>query len=304
MQTWQGRGKLFYPGNIGEPEVPQQFKLGGKWYLLASLLAQNVGKPSYWVSDAAVGSWTTPTPDSLDGGHVRAANVGFSEDRILLFGWIPLTENTWGGHIAFPREVYPLADGRLGTRLAAEISESVRGDILFPDPQVTPIPTPAAAWVLDGQSAEFDGSESYGQVEFAPLSGDSSRFDVEFGVALGSARLAGLRLDSADGTAGTDIILDRADLKLHIKDKAAGAADYAALGPFPETWFSEPHHFRVIAESDIVELFVDDTYSLAARLGTALRAGSRVMVFAYEGDSRFNGIAIYRLKTRADLSLA
>ncbi len=310
LRTWQGRGKLFYPGNIGEPEVPQQFKLGDQWYLLASILGQNVGKPSYWVSDMATGPWAAQTPDSLDGAHVRAANVGFAPDRILLFGWIPLTENTWGGHIAFPREVYALADGRLGTRLAAEIGTSVRGEKLFPAPQVRSIPTPAAAWSLDGQSAAFDGSESYGQVEFTPLSGanlpgDASRFDLEFDVLLDRARLAGARLDSSDGTVGTDIILDRADLRLHIKDKTGGASDDAALGPLPEAWFSGVHHFRVIVEGNIVELFVDDTYSLAARLSDrrGLRAGTTVMLFAYEGSSRFDEIAIYRLKSRADLKL-
>ncbi len=129
LQHWEGRGDLHFTGTTREPEVPQVFKIGETWVLLASIhTGVEVGKPSYWTSDSPTGPWTAHLPDSLDGGDLAAANVGFDGERWLLMGWIPLTTTaahgryTWGGHLAFPREVILMDDGSLGTRLEPGIS--------------------------------------------------------------------------------------------------------------------------------------------------------------------------------------
>jgi beta-fructofuranosidase len=138
LQHWERRGDLFFTGKMREPECPQVFCIGSKWYLLASIhTGTEVGKPSYWMSNHPAGPWSVGLPDSLDGSNLAAANVSFDGRRWLLLGWIPLTTTsahghyTWGGYLAFPREIIQFADGRLGTQLDPGISTAIRGELLF-----------------------------------------------------------------------------------------------------------------------------------------------------------------------------
>jgi sucrose-6-phosphate hydrolase SacC (GH32 family) len=37
LKTWTDHGAVIYPGDMGPPECPQMFTLGGRWYALASI---------------------------------------------------------------------------------------------------------------------------------------------------------------------------------------------------------------------------------------------------------------------------
>ena len=129
LKQWQDHGPIIHPGDIGEPECPQMFHLGGRWYLLASIYDRAVGKPDYWVSKSILGPWSRRPAGALDGKDLCAAQVAFNDEIPLLFGWIPLLparpgKQTWGGHLALPREVYALPDGMLRTRLAERVAKA------------------------------------------------------------------------------------------------------------------------------------------------------------------------------------
>ena len=129
LKQWTDHGAILDPGNIGEPECPQMFRLGSKWYLLASVYDRAVGKPVYWIGENPFGPWGEHGPYPLDGKDLCAAQIGFDGDTPILFGWIPRTParpgaQTWGGHLALPREVISMSDGTLGTRLPAKLREA------------------------------------------------------------------------------------------------------------------------------------------------------------------------------------
>jgi hypothetical protein len=129
LKQWKDRGPILDPGTIGEPECPQMFALGGRWYLLASIYRGAVGQPVYWSSSSPLGPWKSEPDGVLDGKDLCAAQIAFDGETPILFGWIPLQparpgKQTWGGHLALAREVHVLPDGKLGTRLAAKLAKT------------------------------------------------------------------------------------------------------------------------------------------------------------------------------------
>lgn len=129
LKQWKDHGPILDPGTIGEPECPQMFQLGGRWYLLASIYDRAVGRPVYWSSASPLGPWKHEPAGVLDGKDLCAAQIAFDGETPVLFGWIPLTparpgKQHWGGHLALPREVHVLPDGKLGTRLPAKLAKT------------------------------------------------------------------------------------------------------------------------------------------------------------------------------------
>jgi sucrose-6-phosphate hydrolase SacC (GH32 family) len=296
LQVWRGRGDLYFPGTIGEPEVPQVFRIRDKWYLLASIYANGrVGKPSYWVSDSPSGPWATMIPNSLDGSDLCAANVGFDGFRWLLFGWIPLTDveshgyYTWGGHLALPREVYQLGDGGLGTRLERSVGMRVRGERLYPGNSPSVI-AQVGFWTLSDNMIYAQAADYVR----ATLPGVYDRFDIECQLRPdpGNKRL-GLIIANLGGSAGIEVALDIEHGRLVIQAEP-DAGEPKIFSELPIRLAAHPHHFRIIVEEDIVECFVDDRYSLAARVSKKL-AGVILHLFAREGSAAFAGLKVYKL---------
>lgn len=240
LKQWKDHGPILDPGTIGEPECPQMFQLGGKWVLLASIYDRAVGAPVYWISGSPLGPWQKKPAGQLDGKDLCAAQIAFEEKSPLLFGWIPLkpsraAKQTWGGHLALPREVHALPDGTLGTlgtRLPPKLSE-----IFARLPWVT-VPAPP----IGTQRHEIPGSWK--------------RLAAEFNVAL-TTKVQQLTVHIEPLG---QIVLNRDQLRIL---DAAG-----------ETWSDLPAELRttqpvrvqIFVEADMIELFVQGRYSLAARL--------------------------------------
>jgi len=298
LQTWESRGDLYFPGTIGEPEVPQMFKIGNKWYLLASILPTPIkrfGEPSYWVSDSPTGPWSAMVPGSLDGSNLNAGSIGFDGKRRLLFGWIPLTtieahgQLTWGGHLALPREVYQLPDGALGTRLEPEVGRRIRGEKLFPDGSKELRPE-TGSWRIAGE-AVFEGPEDYGQ---ATLPGTYARIDMDLTLVSGASNtLAGVMLTDTHLAWPIEIALDRAACRLVVMARWH-RLDRKVYSELPIASCEGIHRMRVIIEADIVEVFLDDRYSLAARIPNELRSAS-VHLFAEGASMTFRDVSVYSL---------
>jgi sucrose-6-phosphate hydrolase SacC (GH32 family) len=228
LKQWQDHGPILDPGTIGEPECPQMFQLGGRWYLLASIYDRAVGQPVYWTSTSPLGPWNNEPTGQLDGKDLCAAQIAFDGDTPILFGWIPLEparpgKQTWGGHLALPREVYALPDGNLGTRLPDKLKEPF---------ERLPWQSQSGAW--SRLAAEFRLTMPEGpreaRVTIAPLGAIVFRREA-------------LRLVDAAGECWSEL---RVNLQ----------AD-------------QPMHVRVFIEDEIVEVFVQDRYSLVARLPVA-----------------------------------
>lgn len=236
LKQWTDKGPILDPGNIGEPECPQMFKLGNQWYLLTSIYDRAVGAPVYWTSASPLGPWQGE-PGLLDGKDLCAAQIGWDGETPLLFGWIPLNparpgKQTWGGHLALVREVYEVEPGVLATRLAPKVAATVKALTWQVHPDV--------AVNGKGPASISTGARLVAECDAAlPEQGDGLRMRL---APLGEVRLERQRLAILDG-------------------KGECWSELPVALPA-----GKPVHVQVFAEGDVIEVFVDGRYSLAARL--------------------------------------
>ena len=279
---WENRGVLLPPGSRDEPECPQMFRLAGRWYLLASIYDRAVGRPSYWVSDQATGPWKAEPAGVLDGKDLCAAQVTWDGARWVMFGWIPLTASkpghqAWGGHLALPRELVTLPDGSLGTRLHGEVGKNIRGKALLPPLE--------GALLLDAKANRRN----------FVLPPNDGRLDVEVLLQpIKPCAQTGVLFDSDAPDGGIDVKIDLAQQRLLVR------------GPGTAVWSDVPItvtsgqslSLRIIVEGDIVEAFLMNRYSLAARVPRPIK-GETMAVFADGGSARVKEMSMHGLKANS-----
>jgi hypothetical protein len=212
-------------------------------------------------------------------------------------GWIPLTDkethgaSTWGGHFAFPRELYVLpdsVDGALGVRLPSEIADAVRGEQLAPS-VAEPFMGETGAW--SSGAMRFEGPD-YGK---SSLGRRFERIDVGWRMRLApDAEFAGVALDAPVGVSGVEFVLDAIQRRLLIRnDSRRGDGTVFAELPLPA--LGDEPALRLLVEGDMAELFMDDRYALAARLPLPM-AGMGFSLVASGGPAEFLDVAVHRLK--------
>lgn len=271
LKHWRDHGLVLDPGNIADPECPQVFHLGDSWYLLASISDHGVGGPSYWRSSSPTGPWPKVKTGMLDGRDLCAAQVGLDGETPVLFGWIPscvseLDQPTWGGSLSLPRVIYARPDGTLGARLHPGVGKLIRGAPLFSRDDTA----------LSAKPAKLPGDWSFADAEMT----------VELPVS--SAR-AGVAFVSRSG-ANAEIVIDRRGEQLAIQtaDGKIWARLHIAIGQ--ETTLP----LRVIMDGDIMEVFLLDRYSLAARLPQSVEHFS-LEARAPHGPARLKDVRLWKL---------
>jgi len=229
LRQWTDHGIVLYLLDQDEPECPQMFQIGPRWYLLTSIYhRKSVGGPVYYIASQPEGPWTFG--GMLDGKDLCAAQLARDEEsRHLLYGWIPLAPATaekqlWGGHLALAREVYALPDGSLATRLAPGIASTLE----------------KLDWhTHDGDSpALIESCRQFG-VNLTISSPDEAAFRLDF-TPMGFVEL----------------------LKDQIRICDARMTCWSSLNVH---WMSDTN-VSVFVEEDRVEVFADDRWSLCARL--------------------------------------
>ena len=301
LEHWTWRGELYSPGNIGEPELPLMFKMGQRWYLLGFPNdGRTLGEPTYRMSSRCDGPWTVPVPDKLDGKHFCPGRTAFDGTRRLLFGWIPKSilpsgAQHWGGHLALPRELYALPDGRLAVRLETSVADRIRGERLFPKPgsELTP---QAGQWTIVGESAALHRSRQRNSIR---LQHAPDRIDLTLNVTLqdGCDR-AGIVLGSTANSSGYEIAIDKQNNRLAVLNRDGTVCVMQVIDDLS----GRKIQLRVLVDGDIVEVFCADRYALAARLSESVRSES-VALFA-QGPAEFEEIGVYRLRTLHDIAPA
>ena len=232
LKQWTDHGIVLDLADQDEPECPQMFQIGSRWYLLTSIYhRKSVGGPVYYTASELKGPWTFG--GMLDGKDLCAAQLApDSKGHLRLYGWIPLTPSTaekqhWGGHLALVREVHALPDGSLATRLAPEVASAI--DKLHWQAHRHDLPVLIESCERFGVSLTIRPPEEQAfRLKMAPLG------FVEF---------------SKD--------------QIRICD-ALGVC----WSSFSVRWRGEMS-VRVFVEEDRVEVFADDHYSLCARLPKA-----------------------------------
>ncbi len=228
---------LFFDGLVGEPECSQVFWINDRWYVFASMARRHpnhVGRLSYWIGEAGKGlldqDWTTHEEQFLTGEDLCAAQLAPKGDALYLWGWIAQDwqGGVWGGHLSLPLTVTQGKDGVLLTAPAPEVADAVRGVLLAQDQG----PSPTVIGTFAAYDASFD-------LTFAP--GASPELDL--GPATVRWNLSESRLEII-GTAG----------QVH------------TTLPLPDEAFEGRHQARVLAQEDMLEVFVSGRWSLSARL--------------------------------------
>ncbi|OXS57571.1 hypothetical protein B1A99_16045 [Cohnella sp. CIP 111063] len=291
LKSWTGKGDLYAPGNIGDPEVPQMFKHEGKWYLIFSVYDHRVGPTTCLVADSPHGPWLEADMQLLDGEDLAAAQIAFpAGGRPLLFGWIPLRDvetigyQHWGGDIALPRELVRRPNGLFDVRLPASVGQAIRGGRW---------PLPAAPDAV--HSADGDRE--------AVIPGRYDRFDLTFEwLPSATDAVGGVRIVSDGSERPVTVELDPAAGKLRIR---SGEIVHSELQV--ELDSTEVVRARLIVEDDIVELFVNERYALAARLMEPVRQASLSLFDTGDAadspsGSVFSAVELYRLLSRQELA--
>lgn len=287
-----------------EPEVAQMFKIGSRWYLMASIARQTahwVGGPTYWIGDSntAIDSdnWSSKTAYSLEGEDLAAAQVFHDGSKWVLLGWIPqqATGNAWGGNVAFPRELYALSGGKLGVKLETGFSSAIRGSELYGG-GTSGISAETGSWTFGAGGFSSSGT-GFG---IAKLPGTYDRFDAEMTIAMSSGTdRAGLLIDKGlTSPYGFEISLDKANNLIRVRRDTTGTGNWTNYSQIAVDSgdLNGTNTLRMIAEGDILEVFVNDKYALAARITKSLRE-TDIRMFSSGGPSTFGNVKIYELNS-------
>lgn len=236
LKQWTDHGIVLDLVDQDEPECPQMFQIGSRWYLLTSIYhLKSVGGPVYYTASQPEGPWSFG--GKLDGKDLCAAQIARDEKgRFMLYGWIPLKPATaekqhWGGHLALAREVYALPDGSLATRLAPEIAKIIDKLVWMPASVATELPKKSSRRFGARCKLSFPpGCQGVFELRFPPL-----------GKVVYSANHLG------------------------IQDASGVSWSESELAPPPaRSW-----DFSVLVEDDRVEVFGAGRHSLCARLPAA-----------------------------------
>lgn len=114
LENWNLTDPI-YAVRDGEPECPDWFEWGGKYYLIAN------HRNGYWLwSDSPIGPWKVPeTQNALMPGIINVPKTApFGSDRRIICGWT--REHGFGGHAVF-HELLRRPDGTLGEKFVPEM---------------------------------------------------------------------------------------------------------------------------------------------------------------------------------------
>ena len=186
--------------------------------------------------------------------------MAFDGDVPVLFGWIPLQpsipgKQTWGGHLALPREIYALPNGTLGTRLPAKVAQAF--DKL--------------SWQTE-TGFEIHVKPHIIEGEWKDLAAD---FTLRMPSKAKEARVSSLPLG--------EVVISQTKLRI-LDAKGESWSELPVSLPL-----NEQVQVRLMVEGNIVEVFVNDRYSLCARLP----ASDEARRLSFSGDS---GMAVSAMR--------
>jgi hypothetical protein len=160
-------------------------------------------------------------------------------------------QNSWGGHLTLPREIYALPDGSLGTRLPRKLQQRLAE---LPWHELPDFP-------ITFQPRPFGGVGTRDQPDIA------TEFKLQMPMATKAVRVGIAPLG--------EIVVEHAGLRIL---DAAGEVQGEIETDIP----ADPAvPICVFTEADMVEVFVNNRYSLVARLPA--REGARRLTVHSDG---------------------
>ena len=281
----------------GDPECPQIFKIGHRWYIFYSIYGTgtsgNVGKLAYRIGDEGKDpisvDWNSKREYFLDGGELHAAQLCEVGDRYYLYGWITSSYrfNTWGGYLNLSREVYQKADGTLATRLDSRFSDLLNHGKTASFDQET------VTGDLTEKNGAFHGSG------FLTLSEKVGRSMVTGKIHMNSSDSYGLvSFQNSFGIFYAGVMRDKNKTYFVITSSLDNPMDftYLELNDTKQTDFS----LKLLLDGEFIEAYLNDEYGLTAHLTEATGENSLGFVAKGSGVSFSEG-NIYKLSSLSDV---
>ena len=224
----------FPKGLEGEPECPQMMKIGNRWYIFVSLARRHenhVGRLSYYIGDEGKGileqDWNTKEEHFLTSEDVCAAQLAQGPDGVYLWGWIA---PNWNG-------------GSWGGHLSLPLKITQHADGTLATelvPQVSQsIRGDLLAEGADAVKGAFDRWDA----------------DVTFDLAQGQTAV----IKCANG----QIVLDDAQGLFSVGQSDVLTHVSYAVKPGS---LEGSHSLRIVAEENMLEVFLDGQRTLTARM--------------------------------------
>lgn len=298
LLNWSTPELYFDPGGIAEPECPDMFKLGERYYLMGSPLAANrVGKGVYWMADRAEGPWRRAQTHSIDGTDFPAPNSASDGKRRLFFSWVPsysgnrdFGRSEWAGHLTFPREVWADTDGTLYSKPPDELL-TLRTHLLYPGAHIGIHRQIGDSWMIEEGKFSLPSGSNYGEIQ---LAGEYPRFEIRARVTLKDCVNAGFVFRAgAENFPGYEIAIDREHQQLILRHHL-DRQRYLAFQSI-QVQADEPMELRVFVDGSVVECFLDNRFSLVGR-AYSYPSVHRIGFYSEGGGFQVEQVEVYGLK--------
>lgn len=312
MEYWEEEQKeLLRFDNAGtskrdEPECSQIVKIGDRWYLFASLYGQSmhgVGALSYWTGEK---NQTLDDVDfnkngerRLDGEDVCAAQIVQVGTRFYMFGWVPKQAggNYWGGALNIAREIYQKEDGSLGSRMDPYMTKLLNKGNLYSLNQDT-LESKANEYKIENSSLFIEGdgkansSMNYKNYHEVNLDGRYDRTMVTFKVKANGAKDIGIKIRNEDKTSFyTNAIVSLDSNEMAVYSKEPGG--YRQRSRLTNVDLSQEYlDVKIVVETQYIELFVNDQYSLTAKANDFDFENFEISLIAEAGKPEFKDFKI------------
>lgn len=281
-----------------EPEVPMMLKIKNRWYLFASMSGRThnfVGPISYWIGDENKRidevNWNTKEEHILTGEDLCASQIVEIDGRLYLYGWIAQDSNNsrWGGTINIPQEVYQLSDGTLGVKIDHYLQEKIsKGTIsnLKNDTYFTTDLYDIESKILKKGNISNTFSILKFTENYKRTITHASFSNIE------NNGVIGLEITNWSGV--YQIRYSSTNKNIQINKKGVGVT-YSKL----ETprFAQETINFVVIAEGNILEVFVNDEYAISARIDEELR-DYEIGVYTTQNEIKLDCFIVNKLATK------
>lgn len=312
MEYWEDEQKeLLRFDNAGaskrdEPEVSQIVKIGDRWYLFASLYGQSVhgvGAMSYWMGEK---NQTLDDIDfakngerRLDGEDVCAAQIVQVGTRFYMFGWIPkqASGNYWGGALNIAREIYQKEDGTLGSRMDPYMTDLLNKGNLFAL-NSNSMSSNVGLYSINDTSLIFEGNgqenstANYKNYHEVNLPGRYNRTIITFKVKANGAKDVGVKIRNDDKTSFyTNAVLSLDSNEMMVYSKEPGG--YRQRSKLSNISFKDEYiNVKLVIETQYIELFINDEYSLTAKANDFDFEKFELSLFAESGSAEFKDLKV------------
>ena len=295
LKNWTFKGPLYAPHKQYMLECPDLFKMGDKYYLFFSWDCVTY----YAVGKTMNGPFTAPKDNVLDGTNFifYAAKTAELNGKRYLCGWLGRSaeENydtgkyQWAGNMLI-HQLVQHEDGSLGVKMPESIAD------YFPNTKEV------AAVTTDGKVEETNGayklSAQKGERALVDLGEREATMLMECDVTIGKDGIAGFAFGNPKKNFKNyyALALDAKRNCIHYEGYKLGGFDsVVSSDPIALTKFTfkpgTKHHVTLVAENEIVILYIDDAKVLSSRIYNSTN-GAHIALFSTESDAVFENISV------------